>query len=69
MPIVTSEHGTFATSETTFCPECGQLIRWEIYRMEDSEDDKFFGVLEKLIYHQENDKSCIREKKLKGLLK
>lgn len=69
MSIVTSEHGTFTTSETTFCPECGELIRWETCRLEDSEDDKFSGVLKKLIYHQENDKSCIREQKLKGLLK
>lgn len=58
----------FHTSEKTICPICGEIVRWSITRLFDSEDDKFSGVIDKLKWHQENDKLCIREKKLKLLI-
>lgn len=61
---VTSDH----MGETTTCPKCGELVNWVVTRLYDSEDDKFSSVLDKLKWHQENDKSCIREQKLKQLI-
>ena len=64
----TSDFGSLYHSETTTCHKCGQLIRWASYRLEETEDDKFRNVMEKLQHHYLNDKSCIREQKLKVLL-
>jgi hypothetical protein len=66
--IVESQFGTFHTSETTTCPKCGKLVRWATSRLYDSDDDKFSNVVDKLMWHYENDKSCIREQKLKQLI-
>ena len=54
--------GSVTTSWTTYCQECGELIRWA-----DIDDDDFGGVVDKLIYHMKNDPKCIRERKLKEL--
>lgn len=59
---------TIFHSECTTCSKCGSIIRWCSYRFEETEDDRFSSVIEKLKYHQDNDKSCIREQKLKQLI-
>lgn len=64
MAITESQFGTFHTSETTICPMCGELISWRTYRI----NDRFYGLVDKLKWHQENDKSCQREQKLKQLI-
>lgn len=68
MPVTLSQLVTLHTSETITCLHCGVTIQWTTYRLWDSDDDKFSGVVSKLKWHQENDKSCVREQKLKGLL-
>ena len=50
-------------SGSTRCQECGQYISWC-----DKDDDGFCGILDKLVYHINNDTQCVRERKLKILL-
>ncbi len=58
------------TSQSITCQECGELIVWRDsdYVGGSTEDDKFSGVIDKLIHHKKNDPKCIRERKLKELL-
>ncbi len=53
----------------TTCEECGIEIKWldSDYDGGSVEDDKFSSVGDKLKWHKKNDKSCIRERKLKQL--
>jgi hypothetical protein len=51
--------------EYVYCVKCGSDITWNA---NDPNDDEYGGVLDKLEHHQEGLK-CIREQKLKEILK
>ena len=51
--------------EYVYCVKCGSDITWNA---NDTNDDEYGGVLDKLEHHQEGLK-CIREHKLKEILK
>lgn len=50
-------------TETTKCMECGKLIHWR----SNDEGEEFSGILSKLRYHIDNDKQCVRDRKLKEI--
>lgn len=56
---------SYSRSESTYCLRCKQYVRWS-----DSvpEDDKFSGVIHKLIHHIKNDKVCLRIQNLAEIL-
>lgn len=49
------------TTQSTTCQECNCEIRWT------DDDEKFRGVIDKLIHHIKNDSQCLRERKLKEI--
>lgn len=48
--------------ETITCQECKKRIQWS-----DDTNEQFSSVINKLIYHINNDTQCIRERKLKEI--
>lgn len=51
------------------CQECGQEIKWldSDSTNGNKEDDQFSSVYDKLKWHKQNDKMCVRNRKLKKL--
>lgn len=52
-------------TESTTCYKCGKFIRWG---SNNEGDERFWGVYDKMLDHQKNDKQCRREEKLKEIL-
>jgi hypothetical protein len=44
---------------------CNQFVRWSD---NDPDDDKFSGVIDKLVHHIKNDKVCLRVQNLAEIL-
>lgn len=56
---------SYSRSESTYCVRCKQDVRWSD---SDPNDDKFSGVMDKLVHHIKNDKSCLRVQNLAEIL-
>ena len=56
---------SYSRSESTYCVRCKQFVRW---CDNDPEDDRFSGVIDKLVYHIKNDKACLRVQNLAEIL-
>ena len=56
---------SYSRSESTYCVRCNQFVRWSD---NDPDDDKFSGVIDKLVHHIKNDKVCLRVQNLAEIL-